>query len=66
MTGAQNQSYITQKGEDVAEATKRLFDAIDEKMFSSLTEEEFDALYRILGKIEANLQQTLKEEKNAL
>ena len=66
LDGRTNQIYITKKGIDIAEATKRLFDAIDEKMFASLTQEEFEALYRILEKIESNLQKTIKEEKNAL
>ncbi|MBQ8907625.1 MAG: MarR family transcriptional regulator [Clostridia bacterium] len=64
--GRVNQVYITEKGKQIAESSRSFFEAIDAEMFSSLSEEEFDALYSILEKIEANLKNAIEKEKSTI
>ncbi|MBP3437646.1 MAG: MarR family transcriptional regulator [Clostridia bacterium] len=57
------QIFITEKGKAIVEETRRYFDSIDQKMFSGIAEEDYDAAFGILEKILANLEKALQEER---
>lgn len=54
--GRSNQIALTAKGEDVVEQSRRLFEDVDNKMFSSLTEEEQEQLHELMQQIINNLK----------
>ena len=47
--------YVTKAGKEKLEEQKRIFDALDEKMFSGLSEDEIDAFRRTCEKMFDNL-----------
>lgn len=51
----QNRIAITEKGKDILDCTKRLFDDVDAKMLQGLTREQLDVLETCLGVMQANL-----------
>lgn len=59
-----NSVSLTEKGEKVLLDTKKLFDAVDRRMFEHFTQEEYDIFTRCLDKMKKNLSEFEKEKKN--
>lgn len=58
-----NQITITEKGNQVVEESKQIFEATDRKVFEGFTEEEKLTLSHLLQKLEANLTRMEDEIK---
>ena len=56
-----NRLYITEKGEEVAVATREMFKKLDEKMFEGFSDEELATLESFLERIVVNLSENPEE-----
>jgi len=56
-----NQITITEKGKEVVEQSKKIFDLADRKVFEGFTEEEKSTLFILLRKLDANLAKMEEE-----
>lgn len=59
--GRSNRIVLTQKGENVVEQSKALFEEVDRKMFESITEEQQKQLHNYMEKMIENLK-TMEED----
>src|SRR5690606_230908 len=50
-----NKINITEKGKKVVEQSKKIFEAVDQKVFQGITDEEKAALINLLQKLNNNL-----------
>jgi len=50
-----NKIHITEKGKQVVEQSKKIFEAVDQKVFQGITDEEKAALINLLQKLNNNL-----------
>ena len=62
--GRSNRIVLTKKGEEVAEQSKVMFEAVDRQMFEKVTEEEQELLHSCMQQMLANLKKI--EEKKCL
>lgn len=58
-----HETVLTQKGKELLEKTKMLFNQIDEKIFSGFTEDEVDRFIKLSEKINKNMIYELEEGK---
>ncbi|MFU0828119.1 MAG: DNA-binding transcriptional regulator, MarR family [Lachnoclostridium sp.] len=59
-----NQITITKKGNEVVEKSKQIFDAVDQRIFEGITEEEKLTLSALLKKMDNNLSKMEEEIKS--
>lgn len=59
-----NRIKVTEKGETVLNATKKLVDEVDFKMFENFSSEELESFYSCLEKMQENLLKIERKEKD--
>lgn len=60
--GRVNEISITDKGREMVENTRHIFDGVDRAMLEGLREEDITKLGEILGKMQSNLERAQKDE----